>query len=338
MRNEKTSALRISDNAAEKIGELVVQMIEQVKGDWQKPWIDGAYMQAAKALDSKRPYNGINAFLLELLQSLKGYKTCYYITMNKVEEKGLQLNYTENENGKKIYEKAFPVILWSRYAYRIGESKSFISSSRYDNLSEEEKKSYKEAWSLKVYNVWNIDQTNFEEMYPDEYQKLLPASVSGDHIEDVENAILDYEIEGGAWHCPITQTEEGRAYYTSHDNKIVLPLRKSFFTATAFYGTALHEMSHSTGEKLGRDMSGVFGSENYAREELIAELSAAIVMNDLGLEKTIDKEHLQYLKSWSKVLKNTSAVKEVMSEVMSCVSYHHKAYSSAENELAKNNK
>lgn len=102
--------------------------------------------------------------------------------------------------------------------------------------------------------------------------------------------------------CPITELAQPRAFYSPSADRVVLPLREYFKDEVSFAKTAIHEMSHSTGHpsRLNRDMSGMFGSPSYAREELRAELGALFIEADLGIR--LDGEHYEdhsdYLKSW----------------------------------------
>lgn len=108
--------------------------------------------------------------------------------------------------------------------------------------------------------------------------------------------------------CPIVETNEGRAYYSPKNDRIVLPFRDAFLDQTSFLATQLHEMVHSTGhpERLNRSLINVFGSSGYAKEELRAELGAFFIQTDLGI--TLDAQHFnshtEYLESWIQALES----------------------------------
>jgi antirestriction protein ArdC len=95
-----------------------------------------------------------------------------------------------------------------------------------------------------------------------------------------------------------------RAFYTPAGDRIAMPDRKSFRTTAGLYGTWAHEQAHSTGHqsRLGRDLSGSFGSDSYAREELVAELAAFLICNRLEIACE-PEHHAAYLQSWIGVLK-----------------------------------
>ncbi|MDU1912596.1 zincin-like metallopeptidase domain-containing protein [Fusobacterium sp.] len=107
--------------------------------------------------------------------------------------------------------------------------------------------------------------------------------------------------------CPIKEVGQEQAYYSPSKDEIVLPLRESFKDSESFLSTALHEMIHSTGHesRLNRDKGHMFGSPEYAKEELIAELGSVFLQGDLGikLEGEHFQDHSNYLKSWIGALK-----------------------------------
>lgn len=317
--------MKLSDNTAAKIGEMITEKLESINKDWKQPWVS-LCGQEPQSL-AKRPYNGVNAFLLSILQEVRGYETGFYLTMNKVNELGLSIN-----KGDDGYEKPFPVFLWNRCACK-KDGTGFVDGGTYDRMDEAERDEYSERWVIRTYNVFNVSQTNYKEKQPDKWKSMITLPDSN-HVDDVQDIVLDYEIEGGGWCCPIKQTQEGYPCYSPSKDTITLPLRERFFSNTAFYGTALHEMTHSAGKLLGRKVEGGFGTKGYAKEELVAELSAAIMMADLGLEKSIDEEHLCYIKSWCQVLKDKESVNKLMNQVMDAVSYHHKMYDKAQKRIA----
>lgn len=100
------------------------------------------------------------------------------------------------------------------------------------------------------------------------------------------------------------EINQGRAYFSPSQNKVVMPLRESFETVNDFYGTLLHELGHATGPELNRDQSGGFGSKSYAFEEFVADISSNFMSSELGIpyNPSQHENHVAYLKSWSKAL------------------------------------
>lgn len=108
--------------------------------------------------------------------------------------------------------------------------------------------------------------------------------------------------------CPVIEVAQDRAYYSPSQDRIVLPLRSMFKDEESFAKTAIHEMGHSTGhpDRLNRPLGGMFGSEEYAKEELRAEIGALFTEADLGISLKGEhyEDHSDYLRSWIGALQN----------------------------------
>ena len=112
---------------------------------------------------------------------------------------------------------------------------------------------------------------------------------------------LDAMIEKDLYVCPIKPTHGDDAYYSISRDEIVIPEKSQFIDGESFYSNLLHEMSHASGSesRLNRlKPSQSFGSEAYGREELVAELTAALVSSQYGMEKHVKSDSAAYLKSW----------------------------------------
>jgi len=118
---------------------------------------------------------------------------------------------------------------------------------------------------------------------------------------------MDRMIEQNEWICPIKPIYGDQAYYSISKNEIVIPEKKQFKDGESFYTNLAHEMTHSTGaeNQLGRLKPTSFGSKEYAREELVAELSAALVAQRYGMTKHLKEDSASYLKSWLNSLKES---------------------------------
>lgn len=152
-------------------------------------------------------------------------------------------------------------------------------------------------------------QTNLQEARPELWQKLeteymQPKQETG---EQFSFAPVDAMIKDNLWICPIRPQYQDSAYYSISKNEIVVPEKRQFETGEAFYGTLFHEMTHSTGAEgvLGRIKPTSFGSEEYAREELVAELGSALTAQRYGMAKHIKEDSCAYLKSWLDALKES---------------------------------
>lgn len=103
--------------------------------------------------------------------------------------------------------------------------------------------------------------------------------------------------------------KQGRAYYSPTDDKVVLPIKEQFTSEAGYYGTAFNELTHSTGHnsRLDRIVAGSFsfGDETYSKEELVAEIGSATILNLLGIETDSSiRNNAAYIQSWIKALRN----------------------------------
>lgn len=204
-------------------------------------------------------------------------------------------------------EKSFPVIYWN-FSVRDKNGKK-IPFDVYKNLDKNEQQEYKVTPFLKTYNVFNVQQTNLQETKPEKWEALkeqfkIPA------IKDEQGMLtvplIDAMVREQQWICPIYSKEGNSAYHArGEENHIVVPLKGQFKDGENFYSTLLHEMAHSTGEPehLNREKGVIFGDKQYAKEELVAELTSATVGQSLGISTHIREENAMYLKNWLGALK-----------------------------------
>lgn len=310
------------DRALDRFAELMIQKISSISNDWEKPWFTEGMMKWPKNL-SGREYNGLNAFMLMLHCEDNGYKLPVFCTFNRI----AGLNYSKDKSGKQVPlvdengeklpqvsvkkgEKSFPVFL-TTFTVVDKETKEKIKYDDFRKLSEEEQKRYSVYPKLNVFNVFNVDQTNMKEARPELYARIVadnelkrPAS-----IDDAKMSFpaLDAMIEHGLWVCPIFPRHQDKAYYSITKDEIVVPEKGQFISGESFYGTLLHEMTHSTGakERFDRFKALSFGDADYAREELVAELGSALISSRYGITKQIKDESAAYLQSWLKELKES---------------------------------
>ncbi len=309
------------DRALDRFAELMIEKINNLQSDWKKPWFTEGSMKWPKNL-SGRDYNGMNALMLMFHAEKQGYKLPVYCTFDRViglnYQKDKQGNRTplENENGELLPqvsvqkgEKSFPVFI-TTFTVVDKDTKAKIKYDDYKRLSDEEKQQYAVYPKMQVYSVFNVDQTNMKEARPELYAKienenqLVKPELDG---ESFSFPAADILIEENGWVCPIQLQHQDNAYYSISKDLIVLPEKAQFVDGGSFYGTLFHEMTHSTGSesRLNRIKPSAFGSEEYAREELVAELGSALVAQRYGISKNVKEESAAYLKSWLNSLKES---------------------------------
>ncbi len=325
-----------ADKALERFAELMIAKIETLQGDWKKPWFTPGATQPPRNL-SGRHYNGGNSLMLMLQAEKMGYDIPVWGTFDRI----TGLNYNKDSKGNVLLardkygnklpqvsvnkgEKSFPVFL-TTFTVVNQETKEKIPYDDYRNLSREEQAKYKVFPKLQVFNVFNVAaQTNLEVSRPEMFEKLK-AEAAGQiqHQGDLKShPAIDKMIDDNLFLCPINQERGDRAFYSPSRDEIVVPTREQFIDGEAFATNTLHECAHATGaeSRLNRpDLGHPFGSEPYGREELTAELSAAVVASQYGLSKHVKDDSAKYLKSWLGSLREgPEFLKSILSNVRRC--------------------
>ena len=198
-------------------------------------------------------------------------------------------------------EHSFPVML-TTFTVVDKETKERIRWEDYKNMSKEKQEKYNVYPKMQVFRVFNVQQTNLKEVRPDlwekleqEYSKPKADKDTGYSFEPVDRMIAD-----NRWICPIKPTYGDAAYFSISRNEIVVPEKSQFKDGESFYSNLFHEMTHSTSVEgqLNRIKPATFGSAEYACEELVAELTAALTAQRYGMTKNLKSDSAAYLKSW----------------------------------------
>jgi antirestriction protein ArdC len=253
-------------NPYEIITNRIMELLEQGTVPWQKPW-NGE--ELAQNLISKRPYRGINCFLL----NIAGYGSPFWATINQINKLG----------GRVIKgQKSTPVVFW-----------------KWLEIEDNETEEVKEKPFLRYYRVFNLEQTKGVSA-PESDQ---PTEIEFNPIARCERLINDMPNK------PLGQHKHQAAWYKPSLDLINMPRPETFQSEEEYYSTFFHELAHSTGHhsRLNRptltDMAP-FGSTNYSKEELVAEMTAAMLCGVSGIEnRTIDNS-AAYVNGWLKKLKN----------------------------------
>ena len=269
-----------TDAHHKEVAETLIKMIEAGTAPWQKPW-DGNI--SAQAINmpfngaSNRRYRGINSLYLYSVAYLKGYKDPRWFTYKQVEELG---------GNVKRGEKAAKVEYWK-----------FTATIKEDS---DGKPLPKEEWfevDRKVPLVMRSAVFNAEQC--ENIPELVMPKRDWEPLERAETIIKANGV-------PVCHDAVDMNYYSHGKDEIHLTAMESFKTKEAYYGTALHELGHSTGheKRLNRTFGKSFGDENYAREELRAEIASFMLCADLGISRDAsDAQHAAYVGSWIKALK-----------------------------------
>ena len=259
----------------EDITALLVKALEEGNAPWRKGWTGG---MAPTSLATGKPYQGINTLILSLLG--EGYSHPLWLTFKQAQALG---------GSVKKGEKSVRVV----YAAQ----KSI----------EPEKEGEKGAsfFFYKWFNVFNVDQCEGIEI-PAQY---LPTGKTVEPLDAI-NSIWD----GYTNRPELFYAEQGRAFYSPSADSITLPTLHQFKSAEEHAYTFAHEMIHSTGHEsranrwsAKEDKPSQFGCESYAKEELIAEIGACMMLASAGVEFDIPNS-AAYLRSWIKALNDDKSL------------------------------
>ncbi|MBR5224810.1 MAG: DUF1738 domain-containing protein [Clostridia bacterium] len=195
----------------------------------------------------------------------------------------LTFSQCQKEGGKiKKGEKAQIVVFWKRI-----------------ETEDEETHEKKEVPFLRYYNVFHVDQCEGITAKHD-----IPIQTNIEPEAQAEQIIASYLDRSGV---KLIHREGDRAFYSPASDSISIPLRSQFSSIAEYYGTAFHELSHSTGHisRLNRlEKTAFFDSEAYSKEELTAEIAASALVNHCGLETSNSfRNSAAYIQSWLSVLR-----------------------------------
>lgn len=316
--NEKPTA---EQKALDLFSEMMISKIESLrsKDGWKKPWFTEGALQWPKNLNG-REYNGMNAMMLLLHCEKEGYRIPRFCTFDRIQQFNKPSSRDKEAKPRVSVlkgEHSFPVML-TTFTVVDKETKERIKWEDYKLLSQEQREKYNVYPKLQTYHVFNVAQTNLKEVRPELWEKLeqeysMPKVDRSEAFEPVDRMITD-----NRWICPIKPMYGDSAYYSISKNEIVVPEKGQFKDGESFYSNLFHEMGHSTGaeNQLDRLKPTTFGSAEYAREELVAELTAALTAQRYGMSKHLKDDTAAYLKAWLDSLKESPQyIKTVLLDV-----------------------
>ena len=286
-------------SAYEKLTPQRKQLVDQVlanleKGNlfWTQGWVAAGAPESAV---TGKKYRGINNLYLSLVAMAENYGDNRWATFRQMEEKGW--TFKKDEEGHTLGKGKSVSVEY--YEMRDKETKRRFDRSVLDGMTFDEQREYMDKnvyWLRKFYRVFNC---SLMDGVP---AKEMPTIDVNDRIEKAE-AILDY------WNANESKIVYGgsQAFYRPSTDEVHLPEREKFKSTQSFYDTAFHEIGHSTGHesRLSRDLSGGFGSQSYAMEELRAEIASIFMAQDLGIEPSEDRlqNNAAYIQSWKDEIK-----------------------------------
>lgn len=257
-------------NVYDVINTRIMSLLENGTVPWRKPW--NAQSNFPKNLVSKKDYRGVNVFLL----ACQEYSSPYWLTFKQCRERGGYVKHGE---------KSTPVIFWKWIDKR--ESAEEVNGK---------------APLLRYYSVFNVEQTEGVTVpEPEETNNSFDSIKTADNV--LANKPFQVELKFGG----------NKAYYSPTLDYIQLPHLSTFVSPEEYYSTLFHEYTHATGhqDRLARKSilePSYFGSHEYSKEELVAEMGAAFLCGHAGIENTTIENSAAYIKGWMKALKNDKAL------------------------------
>ena len=298
------------DKAIDKFCSLMIERMQSMKAsDWRQGWTNGKGTMLGMPQNlSGRNYSGTNSFFLQMDTAMNAYRTPVYMTFMQAQKENLRI---------KKGAQSMPVIYWDLNIK--DERGKRVAETDYKQMSRGEQNKCEVRPFLRAFSVFNVDQTNLEEVNKEKYDAIVDR-FKGPQLRDTqgmyENRALDRMFERQEWICRVQNDRivDG-AYYSPARDMVIIPMKEQFNIGKnaeeifkdgmEYYSSALHEMTHSTGtaNRLNRDKGAKFGDAKYAKEELVAELTAAMVGNTLGFDKRVLNNNAAYMDGWINALR-----------------------------------
>lgn len=251
------------------ITDRIIKALEGNRIPWRQPWSTKAGLNDQQNLITQHQYRGINMFIT----ASSGFDQPYWLTFKQAQEIGANV---------KRGEKGTPIVYWLR-------------CSKEDKKTED----VKSFMVPRFYTVFNIAQIEGVDL--SKFLKRPEAKEAWKQVESCERIVGGYENR------PEIRHVQQRAFYRMADDHVNMPRRETFKSEQHYYAVLFHELTHSTGHprRLSRDLSNVFGSHEYSKEELVAELGAAFLCSAAGIDSPeLEEQATAYIQSWIKVLRN----------------------------------
>lgn len=267
-------------NVYEIITERIVAQLNEGIIPWEKPWVNTSGNNVARSHNDGRIYSVLNQMLLGIPGE--------YITFKQVE--------AANGKIKKGAHQA-PIFFWSIMSKERKDKDGNVKMGRDGNPMHDS------IPFLKFYKVFHIEDT--EGIKP---KYVVSSGPVADNIliDEIEVAVQEYVGRAG---LTLRHYEQGKAYYSPAHDEVIMPHMSQFHNAESYYAALFHELAHSTGAKKRLDRLGKkgmsFGSEVYSQEELVAEISSAVLCNHFGIDTAkVQRNTAAYIQNWLKVLQN----------------------------------
>jgi antirestriction protein ArdC len=267
-----TRKFSTSLSPASRITNAIIERLEAGTKPWVKPWRGGPVSRPLRVCGT--PYRGMNTFWLWMVADICGYASPYWMTYAQANKLGGQVRKGEKSTIAIFYKS------YSKEVEAPGTGETNDETRRV----------------LKAYAVFNVDQIDGlpARFHPKPVMQLVEPEGRSSQLDAFFNAIP-----------AVIRHQGSEAYYEPVADRVTMPQVHLFDGFDHYYAILAHELSHWSGHasRLGRDLKNRFGSAAYAAEELIAELSSAILGAELGLPVTLLDSHASYVEHWLTLLR-----------------------------------
>lgn len=286
---------KLNESVEQRIKDLFLQYFKEKRSlPWQSGIIKDGGILFGRGRDG-RPYNGINAVITFMDYTIHGYDCLDYITFKEIKAKG---------GNVKPGAKGVPIVYW--LFMPVNEKGKVISREEAKRRKDEGEEVKEACVGLKNYYIYNLACTDLP------YEKIPEPDLDRvKKVDSAEDVVNGYIYNGG----PELVFREGMAkgdgsYSSLTDTLNMYPIHL-YEDAVSYYATLFHEMIHSTGHqsRLNRPIQNRFGSVPYAREELIAEIGASLLMEQVGLQTEMNSlNQYAYIKGWEERIREKDFV------------------------------
>lgn len=296
-------------NIYEIITQKILDRIDEAEKEGKhfyflKPWSGGC--RFAESYTTQKMYHGINQLVLNGGEYIS-YKALMDYKRSLPKDEAEKIKIKKGSHKQQVF--------YYGTTDRTDENGNPIRVERPDGSIENEK-----SYFVRYYSVYDIeDIEGLQSRYPAQHFEHTPTENTIrlqayiDAYARAENLKIDYVKDGG--HC----------FYRSSDHMVRLPNKDEFKYTYGLYSSMMHEIVHSTSKGLNRELGAGFGSQNYCKEELVAEIGSQMAMNVFGImpekEEEFDND-VAYIQSWAKYLNdNKKQIVSAASKAQKAVEY-----------------
>jgi len=274
MARKKSARQKPKRDIYQEITTRILEILERGVVPWRNPLRRQGGGGWPKNLATKRPYRGINVFLLGVTAWECGFGSDFWLTFRQVQKMGGQV---------RRGEKSSLVTFWKLYEKTDQESGEEMTLP-----------------VLRHYNVFNAEQCDGIE--PPDLLPPDPEAKPFQPLEACQTIVTGYKNGPAIEHC------NGPARYLPSQDRVLIPEPQGFTTRENFYAVLFHELVHSVGAKSRLDRGfeeapAPFGSAEYGKEELVAEMGAAFLAAAGGISPPTIEQSASYIDNWKQQIK-----------------------------------